>query len=181
MNNYIKEIRSELGFTAEEFQIKLGLSQGTYSKMENNKSGISTATRRILVNELNVNPIYLDTGKGEILLNKHEENSINQNHSSDNEMIKRLIEIITIDKENVKTALENNNKANDISKEAILATREVIEANKIAAEANRLSSEASRLANQAMLVLSNAIKESLIFGVNNVSSKAHSRSRTSGG
>lgn len=77
MNQRIKNIRKELGLNQTEMSKTLGLQQGSYSTLESGKSGLSFPVRKIYIDNLNVNPDYIDKGKEPIFLmqTKHIENA----------------------------------------------------------------------------------------------------------
>lgn len=56
--NRIIEKRKESGFNKTQMAIKLGVSQGTYQKLEAGKSGISISRLIEIAKVLNVNPSY---------------------------------------------------------------------------------------------------------------------------
>ncbi len=62
----IKLIRKTLGMTQEQLAQRLGVGKAALSMIETGKSGLSSRNRNILVQDLNVNPDWLDTGEGEM-------------------------------------------------------------------------------------------------------------------
>ncbi len=66
MNNRVKLIRKELGMTQEQLAQRLGIGKAALSMIETGKGGLSSRNRNILVQDLNVNPDWLDTGIGNI-------------------------------------------------------------------------------------------------------------------
>ncbi len=66
MNERVKLIRKRLGLTQEQLAQRLGIGKAALSMIETGKTGLSTRNRNILVQELNVNPEWLETGRGEI-------------------------------------------------------------------------------------------------------------------
>ena len=66
MKERVKLIRKKLGLTQEQLAQRLGVGKTALSMIETGKSRLSTRNRNILVQELNVNPDWLDTGDGEI-------------------------------------------------------------------------------------------------------------------
>lgn len=69
----VKEIRKNLEMTGEEFAAVLGVGKSALSMIETGKSALSERNKNILVQELNVNPDWLDTGKGEMFNSPKEE------------------------------------------------------------------------------------------------------------
>lgn len=66
MNERVKLIRKRLGLTQDQLAQRLGIGKAALSMIETGKTGLSTRNRNILVQELNVNPEWLETGRGEI-------------------------------------------------------------------------------------------------------------------
>lgn len=66
MNERVKLIRKKLGLTQELLAQRLGIGKAALSMIETGKAGLSSRNRNILVQELNVNPEWLETGQGEI-------------------------------------------------------------------------------------------------------------------
>jgi transcriptional regulator with XRE-family HTH domain len=63
-NERVKLIRKELGWTQEQLAQRFGIGKAALSMIETGKAGLTTRNRNILVQELNVNPDWLDTGEG---------------------------------------------------------------------------------------------------------------------
>ena len=66
MGERLKLIRKSLGLTQEQLAQRLGVGKTALSMIETGKARLSTRNRNILVQDLNVNPSWLDTGKGEM-------------------------------------------------------------------------------------------------------------------
>ena len=66
MNERVKLIRKQLGMTQEQLAQRLGIGKAALSMIETGKAGLSARNRNILVQELNVNPEWLESGKGNI-------------------------------------------------------------------------------------------------------------------
>ena len=66
MNARVKLIRKALGLTQEQLAQRLGIGKAALSMIETGKAGLSTRNRNILVQELNINPDYLELGTGEM-------------------------------------------------------------------------------------------------------------------
>lgn len=66
MNARIKLIRKALGMTQEQLAQHLGIGKAALSMIETGRAGLSARNRNILVQELNVNPEWLDEGRGEM-------------------------------------------------------------------------------------------------------------------
>ena len=66
MNERVKLIRKQLGMTQEQLAQRLGIGKAALSMIETGKAGLSSRNRNILVQELNVNPEWLETGTGKM-------------------------------------------------------------------------------------------------------------------
>ena len=66
MNARVKLIRKALGLTQEQLAQRLGIGKAALSMIETGKAGLSARNRNILVQELNINPDYLELGTGEM-------------------------------------------------------------------------------------------------------------------
>ena len=66
MGERLKLIRKSLGLTQEQLAQRLGVGKTALSMIETGKARLSTRNRNILIQDLNVNPSWLETGKGEI-------------------------------------------------------------------------------------------------------------------
>lgn len=66
MESRLKLIRKELGITQEVLAQKLGIGKSALSMIETGKSALSERNKNILVQELNINPEWLDSGRGEM-------------------------------------------------------------------------------------------------------------------
>lgn len=66
MGDKLKLIRKALGMTQEQLSQRLGIGKAALSMIETGKAGLSSRNRNILVQELNVNPEWLDFGRGEM-------------------------------------------------------------------------------------------------------------------
>ncbi|MBR6830810.1 MAG: helix-turn-helix domain-containing protein [Tidjanibacter sp.] len=62
----IKLIRKELKMTQDVLAVKLGVGKSALSMIETGKAALSERNRNILIQELNVNPEWIDRGKGEM-------------------------------------------------------------------------------------------------------------------
>ena len=66
MGERLKLIRKSLGMTQEQLAQRLGVGKTALSMIETGKARLSSRNRNILVQDLNVNPTWLETGKGQI-------------------------------------------------------------------------------------------------------------------
>lgn len=62
----LRELRKELDWTQDQLAKLLGVGKGAISMVETGKGGLSERNKNILVHELNVNPDWIEMGKGEI-------------------------------------------------------------------------------------------------------------------
>ena len=66
MGDRVKLIRKSLGMTQEQLAQRLGVGKTALSMIETGKARLSARNRNLLVQELNVNPEWLESGKGEM-------------------------------------------------------------------------------------------------------------------
>ena len=66
MENRLKLIRKELKLTQETLGKKLGITKNALSMIETGKQVLSERNKNILVQDLNVNPDWIETGKGKM-------------------------------------------------------------------------------------------------------------------
>ena len=66
MGERVKLIRKALGITQEQLAQRLGVGKTALSMIETGKSRLSSRNRNILVQDLNVNPSWLESGRGEM-------------------------------------------------------------------------------------------------------------------
>ena len=64
INNRLRDIRKELSLTQENLARVLGIGKSALSMIETGKAALSERNKNILVQELNVNPDFLETGRG---------------------------------------------------------------------------------------------------------------------
>ena len=62
----VRSIRKELDMKQDELSSILGVGKSALSMIETGKAALSERNRNILVQELNVNPDWIETGKGEM-------------------------------------------------------------------------------------------------------------------
>lgn len=73
MKARIKQIRKELGMTQEDLANVLGVGKSALSMIETGRSALSERNKNIMVQQLNVNPDWLNTGQGDMFLGPKEE------------------------------------------------------------------------------------------------------------
>lgn len=64
--NSLRYIRKELGITQDELARRLGVGKSAVSMIETGKASLSERNKYLLVQEFNVNPDWLRTGKGDM-------------------------------------------------------------------------------------------------------------------
>lgn len=64
MNKRLRMIRKELGITQEQLAAKLGVGKSALSMIETGRASLSERNKNIILQELNVNSIWLETGEG---------------------------------------------------------------------------------------------------------------------
>ena len=62
----LKLLRKTIGLTQEQLAQRLGIGKAALSMIETGKAALSSRNKNILVQELNVNPDWLDGGEGEM-------------------------------------------------------------------------------------------------------------------
>ncbi len=67
MKTRIKLLRKELGMTQEVFAKHLGIGKSALSMIETGKASLSERNKNILIQDLNVNPDWIEGGIGEML------------------------------------------------------------------------------------------------------------------
>lgn len=65
-NERVKLIRKQLGMTQDQLAQRLGIGKAALSMIETGKAKLSSRNRNILIQELNVNPDWIDSGKGQM-------------------------------------------------------------------------------------------------------------------
>ena len=68
LNERLKALRTELGFSQEEFGKRLGVTKSAISKLEKNERGITEQMIKLICKEFKVDYIWITTGKGEMFI-----------------------------------------------------------------------------------------------------------------
>lgn len=62
----VRLMRKQLGLTQEQMAQRLGIGKAALSMVETGKARLSSRNKNILVQDLNVNPDWIDTGRGKM-------------------------------------------------------------------------------------------------------------------
>lgn len=65
MNERIKKVRKDLGFTLDKFGERIGLKKSSLSQIENGRCAATEQTIKSICREFNVNEDWLRTGEGD--------------------------------------------------------------------------------------------------------------------
>ena len=63
----LKEIRLKFNQTQNEMAEIIGISRSTYTGIEKGKATLTERNKMLIIDKLNINPIWFETGKGEML------------------------------------------------------------------------------------------------------------------
>ncbi|MBE6198312.1 MAG: helix-turn-helix transcriptional regulator [Alistipes sp.] len=96
MEGRVKLIRKTLGMTQEQLAQRLGVGKTALSMIETGKARLSTRNRNILVQELNVNPEWLESGRGE-MFNADPSLSASYAHGSEMKMPLQSVPLYSIE------------------------------------------------------------------------------------
>ncbi len=69
----LKQLRQELGWTQDQLAKVMGVGKGAVSMVETGKSALSERNKNILIQELNINPDWIESGRGEIFNSPREQ------------------------------------------------------------------------------------------------------------
>lgn len=75
----LKDARTKLGIKQGEFCKILGLMQGSYSDIERGKSAVTITHIKILMTELGINPFWILTGHGYMIIPSLKDSSPDDN------------------------------------------------------------------------------------------------------
>lgn len=67
----LRQIRESLALTQEQLSSVLGIGKSALSMIETGKASLSERNKNILIQELNINPEWFDTGRGEMFLQQN--------------------------------------------------------------------------------------------------------------
>ena len=67
INERVKAIRQALGMTQDQLGEILGVKKSTLSMIETGKAALSNRNKQTLVQKLNINPDWIDSGEGEMI------------------------------------------------------------------------------------------------------------------
>ena len=95
MESRVKLIRKELKMTQEQLAQRLGIGKAALSMIETGKCGLSTRNKNILVQDLNVNPDWIETGEGNMFNADTALNSFR--HRTDNTLPMQSVPLYSIE------------------------------------------------------------------------------------
>ena len=95
MESRVKLIRKELKMTQEQLAQRLGIGKAALSMIETGKCGLSTRNKNILVQDLNVNPDWIETGEGNMFNADPALNSFR--HRTDNSLPMQSVPLYSIE------------------------------------------------------------------------------------
>lgn len=61
--DWLKQLRKELGLTQQQLAERLGIGKAALSMIETGRASLTARNKNILIQELNINPEFLETGK----------------------------------------------------------------------------------------------------------------------
>ena len=76
MDEQIKQLRKSLGMSQEKFAIEIGLTKNFISLVETGQRNLSTQSIKLICRLFDVNKEWLETGKGEMFIQKTENEKI---------------------------------------------------------------------------------------------------------
>lgn len=88
--NILKLVRKELGLTQTELAKKIGISRSQIGNIEQGSRNITDRIKKDLVTYLNVNPEWIETGKGEIILNKYKDYDLTEKEKEFLDLLNQL-------------------------------------------------------------------------------------------
>lgn len=94
----IKTLRKKLSITQDAFAAVLGIGKSALSMIETGKTALSERNKNILVQDMNVNPDWIETGKGEMFNSPQDELMEFKKHS-DNTVPRQSVPLYNIEGE----------------------------------------------------------------------------------
>ena len=91
----VRLIRKQLNMTQEQLAQRLGVGKAALSMIETGKAGLSTRNKNIFVQEFNVNPDWLETGKGKMF--NAEPNLTSYKHRTDRSLPMQSVPLYSIE------------------------------------------------------------------------------------
>ena len=91
----VRLIRKQLNMTQDQLAQRLGVGKAALSMIETGKAGLSTRNKNIFVQEFNVNPEWLDSGKGKMF--NAEPNLTSYNHRTDRSLPLQSVPLYSIE------------------------------------------------------------------------------------
>ena len=91
----LKLIRKQLEMTQEQLAQRLGIGKAALSMIETGKAGLSMRNKNILVQDFNVNPDWIESGKGRMF--NAEPNLTSYTHRTDNSLPLQSVPLYSIE------------------------------------------------------------------------------------
>ena len=95
INGRIRMIRNELSMTQEELSNILGIGKSALSMIETGKAALSERNRNIIIQQLNVNPEWLESGTGNMFNEQRPEQTFL--HNSDHTLSSQSVPLYNIE------------------------------------------------------------------------------------
>ena len=95
INGRIRMIRNELSMTQEELSNILGIGKSALSMIETGKAALSERNRNIIIQQLNVNPEWLESGTGNMFNEQRPEQTFL--HNSDHTLPSQSVPLYNIE------------------------------------------------------------------------------------
>lgn len=91
----LRLIRKQLNLTQEQLAQRLGVGKAALSMIETGKASLSTRNKNILVQDFNVNPDWIETGRGKMF--NAEPNLVTYPHRTDNALPLQSVPLYSIE------------------------------------------------------------------------------------
>lgn len=88
--NILKEVRQFLGLSQAELAKGLGISRSQVGNIEQGKRNITDRIKKDLITFFNVNPIWLETGEGDIIKDKYKAYNLTEKQKEFLELFNQL-------------------------------------------------------------------------------------------
>lgn len=101
VNERVKELRTSLGLSQEEFGKKIGISKSGVSSIENEQRNVTNKHIKLLVLEFGVNEEWLRTGEGEMFIKLSRDDELVKwagslaNPNNNDDFVKKFVNILS--------------------------------------------------------------------------------------